>query len=186
MHPHEETALILNARQGWKSHIPWLPEKLEKRRHVRGGSHCFGIPGECSVSRKGAGLLKLFHYVHGGSPSDIASYHLHSNKGRLRIPKMATYPDPLQQRLTPRGVLRKMGCPDWIDLGRRTIWDYYHPLPGGWVARTTVQWGSEGKMQALERVQMGGVEVAERANLVIASGGLLGPRNPPRILEIRS
>ena len=79
-----------------------------------------------------------------------------------------------------------MGCPDWIDLGRRTIWDYYHPLPGGWVARTTVQWGSEGKMQALERVQMGGVEVAERANLVIASGGLLGPRNPPRILEIRS
>jgi len=185
LHQHEEAALILNARHGWKSRIPWLPQRLEKIRHSTGGSQCFDIPGECMVSSKGAGLLKLFHYAHGGAPSDITSYQFHAKKGSLPMPKMAASPGQLQQGLTPRDVLKKAGCPDWIDWGGST-WDYYYPLPDGSVAGTSVQWGPEDKMRALDRVQMGGIEVAERANLMIAPAGLLGARNPPRILEIRS
>ena len=162
-----------------------MPHSFSRWVEFFGGSHRLEIPGECSVTSKGAALLKLFHYALGGPPGDISSYHLHGKKGKLRVPKRAAYPDPLQQRLTPQEVLQKMGCPDWIDLGRGTIWDYYWPLPDGLVARTTLEWGPEGKMKALERVKMGGKQVAERANHIIASGGWLRPGNPPKILGIQ-
>lgn len=185
LHQHEEAALILNVRHGWRSQIPWLPTRLEEARNAPGGSHLFDIPGKFSITSKGAGLLKLFHYAHGGSPSDITSYHFSPKEDAAHLPKLAPYPDGLQPELTPREVLRQMGCPDWVDLGRKTIWDYYHPLPDGLVARTTVEWGPEGELQALQRERMGGKQIAERANHHLASGGWLGPRNPPKILEIQ-
>jgi hypothetical protein len=186
LHQREEAALILNVRHGWTSQIPWLATRLKKARNAPGGSHLFGSPGECMVSSKGAALLKLFHYAHGGAASDISSYHLYTKKGKLRYPAFTPHPDELRPGLTPGEVLRQMGCPDWIGLGRNTIWDYYHPLGGGSVARTTVEWGPEDQMQTLHRERMQGQQIAERANHHLASGGLLGPRNPPKILEIRA
>jgi len=186
LHQHEEAALILNVRNGWKSRISWLPARLEEARNAPGGCFGFGIPGKFSVASKGgAGLLKLFHYAHGGSPSDVTSYHLDPEEVETRLPKLPPYPDCLQPELTPGGVLQQMGCPDWIDLGRKTIWDYYHPLGDGLVARTTVEWGPGDQMQGLHREQMSGKQIAERANHHLASGGLRGPCNPPQILEIR-
>jgi len=186
LHPHEETALILNASHGWRADVPWLQARLENRRYAPGSAHLFPIPGDCSAIGKGAALLKLMHYAHGGPPSDVAAYYLRVGTKKLRLPSTAGNPDCLSQGMTPRAVLRKMGCPDWIDLRRRTIWDYYCPQPQeGCVARTTVEWGPEGKMRALTRVQMGRKQIAERANLIVFSGALYGPRNPPEIVEIR-
>lgn len=186
LHQHQETALILNASHGWRAHLPWLQARLEKQRYAPGGAHLFPIPGDCSAIGKGAALLKLMHYAHGGPPSDVAAYYLHVGAKKLRLPCLAGKTDCLRQDMTPRAVLRRMGCPDWIDLGRRTIWDYYSPQPQeGCVARTTVDWGPEGRMRALTRVQMGRKQIAERANLMVFSAALLGPRNPPEIVEIR-
>lgn len=182
----EETALILNTSHGWQSDVPWLQARLEKQRYAHGGSHLFSLPGDCSATSKGVSLLKLMHYAQGGPPSDVTAYYLHDGVEELRLPSQAGNPDCLGLGLTPRAVLRKMGCPDWIDLGRGTIWDYYYPQPlEGCVARMTIDWGPESRMQALARMQMRGRQIAQRANLIVFCGGLLGPRNPPEILEIR-
>ena len=147
----------------------------------------FSIPGDFWANSKGASLLKLMHYAQGGPPSDVAAYYIHVGAKKLRFPNVAGNPDCLRQGMTPRAVLKKMGYPDWIDSGRRTIWDYYCPQPQeGCLARTTVDWGPEGKMRELTWVQMGRKEIAERANLIVFCGGCGGgPRNPPEIVEIR-
>jgi len=185
LNQHEEAALILNIRNGWNSEITWLPARIEEARNAPGGSHLLNIPGKFSVTNKGAALLKLFHYAHGGPPSDVTSYHFYPEEDEALLPKLAPYPDSLQPEMTPRAVLHQMGCPDWIDLGRKNIWDYYHPLGDGLVARTTVEWGPGDQMQGLHREQMSGKQIAERANHHLASGGLRGPCNPPQILEMR-